>query len=201
MAGRTARWVLLGTILLATAMPADAGIEASVSVDDNVFDPNVVPSLLAGDAVRWEWIGNGTHNVRQVGGLFRSALSNDPGTLYTRTFSSGTFPYECEIHEPLMIGTVEVELWQGTSPSGLPLIKWAFPDSNTGRAFDVKFRIGDGPWRAWRTDTTSLGGVFGRNDRPVHFNPAKEYWFRARSQKGLNTPTKISRWSPPTLND
>lgn len=201
MPRRVTGWMLLAAMTLAIAAPAGAG-NIDVAVRDDEFDPSLIQSKLAGDSVLWGWMNTGsTHNVRQVRGLFRSPLSSEPGTTYVRTFSAGTFPYECEIHAPSMVGTVKVEIWQGVAPSGLPLIKWAFPDSNTGKAFDVQFRIGNGPWRKWRKDTISLKGVFGRNERPVHFNPAREYWFRVRSQKSVNTPHKISRWSPATLND
>jgi plastocyanin len=194
--------IVLG-VALGVAVPAHAGnIAEIVEVGDNFFDPDTVAGAHPGEAVRWDWVGtSATHNVRQVRGLFRSPLSNEPGTMYTRTFSAGTFPYECEIHAPFMAGTVKVQVWQGATPSGLPLIKWAFPNSDTGNAFDVQFRVGDGRWRPWRTDTLKLQGAFGRNDRPVRFNPAREYWFRARSQKGVNTPAKISGWSPATEYD
>jgi plastocyanin len=193
------------SVLLGPALPATAGgLEETVEVRDNEFDPAVVPSttnpFLAGESLEWEWAAGvmAPHDVRQVRGLFRSPLSSTPGTLYLRTFSSGRFPYQCSIHGPAMSGIVNVRIWQDATPSGLPLLRWAFPDTNTGTAFDVKFRIGDGPWRVWKTDTESRHGVFGRNDRPVRYNPNKEYSFRARSQKRVNTPRKISLWSPIT---
>jgi plastocyanin len=200
---------LVAISILAGAAPpvSSGGVDETVQVRDNEFDPTVVPSttnpLIAGESIEWEWSFDvqNPHDVRQVRGLFRSPLSSTPGTLYGRTFSSGKFPYECSIHGPSMAGTVRVVIGQGAAPSGLPLISWADETTNTGRAFDVQFRIDDGPWRLWRKDTGSFHGVFGKNDRPVHYNAANEYWFRVRSQKRAGTPDKVSRWSPARLLD
>jgi plastocyanin len=190
-------------LLLLGAVPVSSGgLDETVQVRDDEFDPAVVPSttnpLLAGESIEWEWAFDveSTHDVRQLRGLFRSPLTNVPGTQYLRTFSSGKFQYECSIHGPSMSGTVRVMIFVDTAPSGLPLLRWAFPDTNTGNAFDVRFRVGDGRWRPWKTDTTKGFGVFGKDGRPVRYNPDKEYSLRARSQKGVNTPAKVSRWSP-----
>jgi plastocyanin len=200
--------VLAAAIVLGGAVPATSGgVQETVQVTDNQFDPAVVPStadpFLAGESLEWEWASDvgRPHDVRQLRGLFRSPLSSTPGRTYFRTFSSGTFPYECSIHGPVMSGTVRVKIWQSAAPSGLPLLRWAFTDTNTGSGFDVRFRIGGGPWRLWKTDTPSRYGVFGRNDRPVHFNPSKQYSFQARSQKRVDTPRKTSLWSPITPFD
>jgi plastocyanin len=196
------------SVLLVSALPAySGGLEETVQVRDNEFDPAVVPSttnpFLAGESLAWQWESGvvNYHDVRQLRGLFRSSLSNSPGTTFLRTFSSGTFPYECSIHGPAMSGIVKVRVWQGLAPSGLPLLRWAFSDTNTGKAFDVQFRIGEGRWRVWKKDTTRRYGVFGRNDKPVRYNPDREYWFRARSQKRANLPRAVSKWSPATLLD
>jgi plastocyanin len=203
------RWMLvvgmIPTVLLGSVGPAiSGGTVATVEVRDSEFDPaRVAGDVLPGESVLWEWVDTGEpHNVRQLRGLFRSPISADSGTTFMRTFSAGTFRYECVIHEPFMVGTVKVVIGQDTTPSGLPLIWWADTDTNTGGAFDVQFRIGeDGRWRTWRMDTAKPKGVFGRNDRPVHFNAAKDYWFRARSQKRVDTPTKVSGWAPPRFFD
>jgi plastocyanin len=199
---------LAAATLVGTGAPATSGgLEETVQVRDDIFDPAVVPStdnpFLAGESLEWAWAPEveASHDVRQLRGLFGSPLSSTPGTRYFRTFSSGTFPYECSIHGPVMSGIVRVKIWQGFSPSGFPLLRWAFPDTNTGRAFDVRFRIGDGPWRMWKTDTQRGYGLFGRNDRPVHFNPSKRYSFQARSQKRVDTPRQTSQWSPITPFD
>jgi hypothetical protein len=198
---------LVGSLVFGASIPAtSSGIGVTVQVRDDLFDPEVAPPgdpLTAGESVKWEWAPEieAPHDVRQLRGLFRSPLSSEPGTIYLRDFSAGRFPYECSIHGPFMSGVVRVQLWQGAAPSGLPVMRWAFPDSNTGTAFDVQFRVGGGPWRVWKKDTTRLLGVFGRNDRPVHFNPGREYSFRARSQKRVDTPTRVSKWSPVTPFD
>jgi plastocyanin len=200
--------LLAGTALLGQAIPANAGGgTAGVQVRDDEFDPPTLPvpgeTLFVGDTVVWDWVDTvHPHNVRQVRSLFRSQTESSPSFSFSRTFSAGSFPYQCEIHGAGMFGRVKVVIGQDITPSGLPVISWADETTNTGHAFDVQFRIGeDGPWRRWKKDTVAFQGVFGRNDRPVRFNPAKEYWFRTRSQKRTDTPTKVSRWSPPRLWD
>jgi plastocyanin len=198
-------WVLCGT-----ATPVSSGGTGQiVAVEDDEFDPATLPRPLSGDIftpgiiVTWDWADDVAkpHNVRQIRGLFRSPISDQPGTTFTRAFSAGTFRYECVIHEPLMIGKVKVVIGQEINPAGLYVVRWAGPETNTGRVFDVQFRIGDGPWRAWKTDTEQLKGIFGKNDRPVHYNPAKEYQIRVRSQKSRAEPRSVSDWSPPRFLD
>lgn len=194
--------ILGATVFLGTAGPTSGGEEGTVEVRDDGFDPATVTGGLAGESVEWEWEEVGEpHNVSQVRGLFRSRRSQDPDFTYVRTFSAGTFPYLCQLHPLFMRGTVKVKPGHGMTGSGLPLMKWASSGTNTGKAFDVQFRIGDGPWRDWKTDTTRLQSAFGRNDRPVPYNEAKEYMFRARSQKRVDLPRAVSKWSPATLYD
>jgi plastocyanin len=103
LAGALAAAVLVGTGAPATS----GGLEETVQVRDDIFDPAVVPStnnpFLAGESLEWVWAPEveASHNVRQLRGLFRSPLSSTPGNTYFRTFSSGTFPYECSIHGPI----------------------------------------------------------------------------------------------------
>jgi plastocyanin len=195
------------SLLMVPANPVSSGVGETVEVGDDYFDPATLPvgdeRLIPGDGVVWAWADEvaTSHNVRQVEGLFRSRISADPTMTYGRILSTGTFRYECEIHEPLMVGTVRVTVGLGITPTGLPVIRWAVPDSNTGRAFDVQFRIEDGPWRTWKKDTEQLKGVFGKNDKPVPFRLTRDYFIRARSQKSLARPDVVSGWSPPQLID
>jgi plastocyanin len=196
------------SVALGPALPVSSGPSTDeIEVRDDVFDPATFPGpgqvRTPGVSVSWEWDDavEHPHNVRQLGGLFRSEITAEPTFSFERRFSAGSFPYECEIHGPSMSGTVRVVIGQDQTLSGLPIITWADEITNTGRAFDVQFRIGDGRWRLWKKDTENFQGVFGRNDRPVQYESSKEYWFRARSQKRADTPNKVSRWSPARLFD
>jgi plastocyanin len=204
------RRVLLGSLIAASLFPItslSAGLGPHpISVQDSAFVPDVEPDVHEGEIVHWEWEGTSEgHNVREDGRIFRSGPPTSiDGTIYERTFSAGTFHYFCELHGSRfggMAGLVRVEMGQGITPGGYPTLIWASEDSNTGRAFDVQFRIQDGPWRPWLRDTTRVQAAFGINDRPVHWNPAKEYRFRTRSQKRVDTPKRVSRWSPVELWD
>ncbi len=84
----------------------DGGGEAStvtVSVDDNVFEPETV-EISAGDTVVWEWVGVEPHDVSAD--EFDSEIQTEGS--FEHTFEdAGSFPYTCTVH-PGMEGTVEV---------------------------------------------------------------------------------------------
>ncbi|MEX2619342.1 MAG: plastocyanin/azurin family copper-binding protein [Egibacteraceae bacterium] len=87
--------------------PAENGDAAAstttVSVDDNVFEPDSV-DVSVGDTVTWEWVGTQPHNVRADD--FESDLQTE-GT-FEHTFEEvGTHSYVCTVH-PGMEGTVNV---------------------------------------------------------------------------------------------
>jgi hypothetical protein len=92
-----------------------------------------------------------------------------------------------------MIGFVKVPVTVTAAPLGRPFtVRWALSGTDTGSSWDVQFRIGGGAWRNWKTDTTALRAVFGKDNRPVHVKNGKRYSFRARSMAG----SAASRWSP-----
>jgi len=153
--------------------------------------------------VRWEAHPvsppSNQHNVREDHGLFFSGPPTNWATKeFTRVFSSGTFPYHCDEHGPEMSGIVRVGMAQ-EQDTDFPILVWAEDTTNTGRVFDVQFKVDQGRWRKWKTDTEKFKGVLGRNDRPVPLISTREYRFRARSQKRDNTPALHSRWSPVEL--
>jgi plastocyanin len=195
------RAVISAAVLLATALPASSGGSAgTVDVIDDDFLPSTLP-VRTGRTVTWTWIGTmSQHNVREDHRIFRSgAPTAADGTMFRRVFSAGTFHYYCALHGSRvggMAGLIRARLIHRTTTAGDPLLRWASPDSNTGRAFDVQFRVGNGPWRIWRKDTTKRSGVFGRNGRPVPFDPDRSYSIRARSQHRPGTGERVSRWSP-----
>ncbi|MDQ4145594.1 MAG: PQQ-dependent sugar dehydrogenase [Actinomycetota bacterium] len=177
-------------------VPGDSE-EVAVKDDPYSFDPTV-SAVGVGGFVRWQRenpTSTVPHDIVQTQGIFRMPVTEDPID-YTRTFSAGRFPYVCTLHaQQDMRGVVKVAPQISEGPDGPPfMVWWASKTSNTGDLFDVDYKVGDGPWRAWQRDTLALRATFGREDDPVTLQTDIEYSFRARSRKG----TAQSRWSPVT---
>ena len=67
---------------------------------DNAFEPAAV-RISPEMTVRWEWSGDGTHNVVDSEGVFESGSpTDDPEEVFEYEFpNEGTFLYLCERHE------------------------------------------------------------------------------------------------------
>jgi hypothetical protein len=142
-----------------------------------------------------------SHNVREDNRLFYSgAPVADRASPFERDFSAGTFHYYCELHGSPgggMDGLIRVDLIHAAAPAGRAFtVRWAGPVTETGSAFDVRFRVDGGRWRTWKSDTSSFKGAFGRNRKPVRVRPGHEYDFQARSQRNPSAEGTRSRWSP-----
>lgn len=71
--------------------------QASVSVEDFLFDPDAV-TIAAGGQVTWTWNGNTDHTLTWVSGGFTDVAAQTTGT-HTVTFATpGTYDYYCQIH-------------------------------------------------------------------------------------------------------
>lgn len=95
------------TVAKPEVVPSDDDVNAQVvvRVSDNVYEPSEV-NIAPGQAVRWEFVGPGEHDVVAEDGSFVSELITN-GT-YTHVFeSAGEFAYDCSIH-PEMTGVVTV---------------------------------------------------------------------------------------------
>lgn len=217
------RWIApaIVTLTVLVPSPAPAGGASLIEVFDNGFNPDSTEKLLPATPendlpVTWKWCpdegGTGAcapgsenlHNVREDHKLFYSGAPAGDRPDFERRFSSGTFHYFCEPHGyPAggMDGLVRVMLGQGMTTDGYPKLIWASSVTQTGEVFDVHYRVDGGLWKSWRENTPTFFGAFGRNDKPQHWNPAREYEFKARSQKNASTPNAVSRWSPITLWD
>jgi hypothetical protein len=200
----TRRFSVIGGIvaaaLLAGAPSASAGF-ASITVNDNFFNPDRATLPHGPECFQWDWgTPNNPHNVRQDRKLFYSgAPTASDSAFFGRCASAGSFHYYCEVHgfaSGGMDGRLRV---RPTSPKSTSddrfRVTWALDNSNTGNRFDVRFRVGNGDWRDWRKDTERLSGLFGRNNTPVDVRPNRTYFFKARSQKGPND-NRVSGWSP-----
>jgi plastocyanin len=200
------RLILLGVLAALLAVPTFAsagGGPQPVVFKDNQFVPAISPETTAPQStINWnrEAGSVGSHNIRQDDKLFRSGNPSASFSSYSRRPSAGTFHYYCENHgSPTsgMQGKLRVTPVVGRGfPDSTFKVLWASADTNTGSAFDVRFRVPGGEWRNWRNDTTKFSGHFGRNDRPVAVVPGAEYDFQVRSEKASN-PAKRSNWSPP----
>ena len=180
-------------ILIPTAVYA-ATIE--VGVDDNDFIPEVVNPAV-GSSVHWSRVAgsDAPHNVAQRNGIFRSGDPTTGAIDLTKTFSAGSFPYLCEVHGDSMAGNVKVKPSTSAGPTGRPFtVTWANSSTNTGNAFDVRYKIGSGgTYRMWKSDTTTFSAVFGKNGAPVTVRAGKAYFFSVRSQ---TSSANQSDWSP-----
>lgn len=197
------RLALLGMLVAIGMLHTEAVAGGqTVSVQNNLFAPDEATLAEPGLAIDWDWVGGGfPHNVRQDDLLFRSGpTTSSPAASFQRVFSAGTFHYYCENHGfPTggMDGVIRVRPIIGDAPVGLPFtVRWATSTTNTGGVFDVRYRVNDGPWRTWRTDTTRVASRFGVNDMPIRVRPGRTYRFRARSQVDAGSPTAVSGWSP-----
>ena len=188
VAGAVAAAVLIPTAVYAATI--------EVGVDDNDFIPEVVNPGV-GSSVHWSRAAgsDGLHNVSQRNGIFTSGAPTTGAIDFTRTFSAGSFPYWCDIHGDSMTGNVRVKPSTSAGPTGRPFtVTWANSSTNTGTAFDVRYKIGSaGTYRMWKTDTTTFSGVFGKNGNPVTVRAGKTYYFSARSQ---TSSANQSEWSP-----
>jgi plastocyanin len=200
------RYLLIATAAALLALPTFAfgGSLATIKLtDSNTYSPKTVAKSVGTGAIHWQWGNSGStfaaHNVRQDDKLFYSGplTNSDPGG-YEVIPSAGSFHYYCELHgSPSggMDGTLNVRpLLINKNTSSFEL-EWATVSRQTGEAFDVRYRVDGGAWKAWRTDTTTLKGTFGFGNHPVHVAPGHTYYVQARSEKQAN-PAKVSGWSP-----
>jgi plastocyanin len=97
----------LFAIVALLAVPALGGSAsgATVSVGDNFFAPSS-KSISAGTKVRFNWIGNRSHNVhkkRGPGGGFTSTTTRRDGVNFAKTFNKrGIYRIICTIHPTQM---------------------------------------------------------------------------------------------------
>jgi plastocyanin len=182
---RVARGAGLGVAMTALLASSVSAATTSVSVNDaKVFNPDAV-NQTAGGSVHWQATGFDQHSVTQDAGLFDTGAAR-AGVDFTRTFSAGTFPYHCRKHgDQGMTGVVRVAPRTSSAPAGLAFtVQWASAGSNTGNRFNVEYKVGSGPFKAWLTNTAARSAVFGARSRPVALVRAKTYSFRVTSLSG-----------------
>jgi plastocyanin len=197
---------VLALTVVALTVPqfAVAGPPASqVTVKDDSFAPTQPAPLNFGGSFSWKRAPGAVdeHNVHQVAGLFKSGsptkTSFTAAHPYSITPSAGSYTYFCDAHRALgMVGKIKVRpiVEPGTLGSRSFGVQWASPtNKETGTRFDVRYQVG-GKWKAWKNDTASFHGTFGKHRRPVRVKPRHTYKIEVRSEQ-QNT-SKKSDWSP-----
>jgi plastocyanin len=100
--------ILLPFLAVLCALPAWAGDTARVSMDKNLFTPQVL-RIKPGTTV--EWVNDEKRTSHSVFFETEGLAESDrlfPGDSWKRAFDkAGTYPYRCGPH-PEMVGTVEV---------------------------------------------------------------------------------------------
>jgi plastocyanin len=200
------KWlVLIGSVGALVAVPiafaGTAATEIKLADSPNSFQPAnpAAKSLNSGTGFHWTRVDPNSHrphNVYQTKGLFSSGSPTSGPINFSRNASAGTFPYICQVHAS-MTGTIKATPGIINVQPSQWGVEWANTGTNTGKAFDVRYRINGGDWKTWKNDTTKFKGTFGANGKPVTVKPGKTYEFEARSEKSATKPNKHSGWSPP----
>jgi plastocyanin len=207
---RRRSWIVLGIAAGALLVPglASGGIGShDVTVGDSAsggtYTPKNVSATVGSDnEVNWlPW--NSTdplgHNVKQDKNLFNSGdpVTNDPNG-FTRILSAGTFGYYCTVHGAPgvgMAGAIKVKPAMNPDPSGKPFtVIWGGQETQSGNAFDVRYRAGKGKWKMWKKGTKSFQAVFGKSGKPVSIHSGTAYKFQVRSKQAGTS--RVSKYSP-----
>lgn len=196
---------VIAAIVAVLALPALAfgRVPTNIQVKDDFFGPQNPParSFQHGASFQWQSAPSAIrpHNVRQDAGLFRSGNPTITPINFSVSASAGSYHYYCEIHgSPAggMAGTVKVRPVFKAAPAGNPFtVIWADSGTNTGKAFDIRYKAGPGAWRIWKNDTKQFQAVFGQSLMPVAVMPGTTYQFQVRSEQATNH-TRFSGWSP-----
>ena len=194
LGGGLAAAVVAAGLLAST--PVAAVTKTVVASDDKVFLPRTETSSVGG-SIRWLANGLDSHSATSDDLVFDSGAAR-ANLDFTRKFSAGTYPYHCREHgDQGMRGVIRVAPQTQSAPAGLPFtVRWAAAGTNTGNSFDVKYRVGRGPWKTWRNNTSAKSMVFGRGG-PVAVARGKSYSFQVRSGTGAResgfSPVKTFR--------
>jgi len=200
------RYLLIGTAAVLLAIPAFAFGRATTTVEltnSNKYSPVSVTKNVGAGSIHWQWGTSGStsaaHNVRQDDKLFYSGrLTNSKPAGYTITPSAGSFHYYCELHGSRtggMAGTGKVRPTVFNKTATSFGVRWSPGTNQTGNAFDVRYRVDSGAWKAWKNHVSAAQAVFGAKKKPVRVRAGHKYEVQARSEKSTDL-RKRSGWSP-----
>jgi plastocyanin len=202
------RYLLIGAAAAMLAIPALAFGRATTTVTvapsgSLTFGPKTVTKNVGAGGIHWKWGTNGTtsqlHNVRQDDKLFysgRLTTSNPAG--FDVVPSAGSFHYYCELHgfrNGGMAGTIKIRPAVFNKTARSFGVRWSPGTNQTGDAFDVRYRVDGGQWKAWKNHVALAQATFGANNAPVRVGPGHTYDIQARSEKRADL-SKQSDWSP-----
>jgi plastocyanin len=199
------RWLTIAGVAVGLALPVFAfgAGPTEIQIKDNFFTPAspAARAFQTGASFHWSRAAGsgGAHNVFQDAGLFKSGGLTSGPINFTISASAGSYHYYCQLHgSPAggMAGVVKVRPIFNAAPTGNPFtVIWADLGTNTGKAFDVRYKVGAGAWKIWKNDTLQFKAVFGQNMLPVAVMPGTTYQFQVRSEQKSNH-AKASGWSP-----
>ena len=167
------RWLTIAAIAVGLALPALAFARAPVTqiqVKDNFYTPEnpAARAFQTGPSFHWARAAGsgGAHNIVQDAGLFRSGgLTSGP-----INFSDQRLGWQLSLLLPAsrLTGRGHGRCGEGRDPSRMPprlgnpfTVIWADSGTKTGKAFDVRYKVGAGPWKIWKNDTAQFKAIFG----------------------------------------
>ena len=110
--------IITSIFIIAGCLPATATIH-TVSVQNFQFVPQVIPNVVVGDTIQWNWVlGNHTTTSLSIpaGATPWDAPVTSGANMYRYVVDApGAFTYECSIHSPTMSGSF-------TATAPLPVI-------------------------------------------------------------------------------
>jgi len=199
------RWLMITAVGVGLALPAltfGRGPATQIQVKNNFFTPQTPAARAFQTGTSFQWLragSGGAHNVVQDAGLFRSGGLTSGPINFSISASAGSYHYYCQLHgSPAggMAGVVKVAPIKNLAPVGNPFtVIWADSGTNTGKAFDVRYKVGSGAWKIWKNDVAQFKAIFGLNMQPVPVMLGTTYQFQVRSESASNH-AKVSGWSP-----
>lgn len=183
------RYLAVASLLLFALPATSSAATSTVTVapgNNRVFSPDNMSQRAGGTVVWSKAATTDEHNVSSMDGLFRSGATTMGAFRFTRAVSAGSFAYQCERHgDQGMRGMLRVKPVVKAAPRGAKFtVLWAATSKQTGKTFDVQYRIGRGAWRNWKRGTSATKAVFGARNKPVRVSTRKSYSFRVVSKSG-----------------
>ena len=199
----------LGALAIAVVVPSSASAAwVDIHVHDDYFDPDNVGiatfTFLDVDnpnaVFTWGNFNGDTttnnHDVVGNKGMFKSGDAKKTGQ-YKLQASGGTYKYVCSLHDD-MKGAFGIRPDLNLISTTQARLTWANKFTETGKRFDVRYRIDGGKWKYWQKHTAKTKGTFGKKNKPVAADFENHaYDFVARTYKGKKSKKKRSGWSPP----
>jgi plastocyanin len=176
------------TLTTLLAVPANAGVNLHVAVDDFFYSPTpkTVNASVNQFSVGFDNGGSFTHTATDVNGMFDTSFIGSGVSEFIYLNGAGSYPYHCTLHEG-MSGMLRMKPTASAASivvGGNVTIRVG-ADFLKGAIFDVQRSRNDGAWKTVRTDSSDPTPTF-------VLNQTGTYRFRSRIQ----WPSAQSDWSP-----